>query len=134
MVSLFSPSIYIQPSTDRFLATHLGLFVVLLCASDGDCPAGSTCTNNAFQRKRWAALEFAPAGRKGYGLFAQQDIAAGQLVIEYCGEVMDEKTFRARKAAYVANGLRHSYFMALNSTEYIDACEKGNMARFTNHR
>jgi SET domain-containing protein len=36
------------------------------------------------------------AGAKGFGLFAGQDLKAGQFVIEYLGEVLEEEEYHRR--------------------------------------
>lgn len=74
-------------------------------------------------------------GEKGYGVRCQEDINAGEFVIEYCGEVMLEDEFRKRLNAFLAEGEDACfYFMSLGSGLFIDAGLKGNTSRFINHR
>lgn len=40
------------------------------------------------------------AGAKGFGLFALEAIPAGQFIIEYIGEVLDEEEYLRRKDFY----------------------------------
>lgn len=42
---------------------------------------------------------------------------SGSLIYEYIGEVVAEKTFRKRMAAYAQEGIRHFYFMMLQKEE-----------------
>jgi hypothetical protein len=64
------------------------------------------------------------AGPKGFGLFAEQDIKAGQFLIEYIGEVLEEEEYMRRKEYYIEIGQRHYYFMNVGNGEVIDACRK----------
>jgi SET domain-containing protein len=94
---------------------------------------GRQCANQRFQRRQYAAVAVIEAGRKGYGLRAEADIAAHSFIYEYIGEVIDEATFRRRMRAYDERGLRHFYFMMLQRNLFIDATERGSLARFCNH-
>ena len=99
----------------------------------GYCPCGDGCRNMAFQRRSYAPLRNVAVGRKGFGLVCDRALAKGDFVIEYTGEVLDQKSFAARKERYGEEGQRHYYFMTLSNTETIDAHRKGNLGRFLNH-
>jgi hypothetical protein len=73
------------------------------------------------------------AGAKGFGLFAGQDLKAGQFVIEYLGEVLEEEEYHRRKEYFIETGQRHYYFMNVGNGEVIDASRRGNLGRFINH-
>ena len=64
------------------------------------------------------------AGAKGFGLFAVEDINAGQFIIQYVGEVLEEEEYMRRKIYYQNTGQRHYYFMNIGNGEVIDACRK----------
>ncbi len=64
------------------------------------------------------------AGPKGHGLYTEEDLAAGQFVIQYVGEVLEEEEYLRRKHYYIQTGQRHYYFMNLGNGEVIDACRK----------
>ena len=64
------------------------------------------------------------AGAKGHGLFAAEAIRAGQFIIEYVGEVLEEDEYLRRKDFYQEVGQRHYYFMNIGNGEVIDACRK----------
>lgn len=66
------------------------------------------------------------AGAKGFGLFAAADLAAGQFLVEYVGEVLEEEEYLRRKGWYMATGQRHYYFMNVGNGEVIDACRKAS--------
>lgn len=64
------------------------------------------------------------AGPKGFGLYAEEDVKAGQFLIEYIGEVLEEEEYTRRKQYYIQHGQRHFYFMNIGNGEVIDACRK----------
>lgn len=97
------------------------------------CSCGKNCQNQRFQRRQYAEVHVIQTEKKGYGLVASADIAEAAFVYEYIGEVIDEEAFRARMADYDARKLTHFYFMMLNKDLFIDATEKGLLARFCNH-
>ncbi|GLU00957.1 hypothetical protein SLE2022_182900 [Rubroshorea leprosula] len=99
----------------------------------GTCPCGDLCSNQQFQKRKYAKMEWVRCGKKGYGLKMFEDISAGQFLIEYVGEVLDMQAYEKRQKEYASMGQRHFYFMTLNGSEVIDACAKGNLGRFINH-
>ncbi|ESW09471.1 hypothetical protein PHAVU_009G130100 [Phaseolus vulgaris] len=99
----------------------------------GTCPCGDRCSNQQFQKRKYANLRWFKCGKKGYGLKALGNVAQGQFLIEYVGEVLDMHTYEARQREYALKGHRHFYFMTLNGSEVIDASAKGNLGRFINH-
>ncbi|KAK9868684.1 hypothetical protein WJX84_008524 [Apatococcus fuscideae] len=99
----------------------------------GYCPAGDACTNQMFRRREYARIEQRRAGAKGFGLFTVDGLKAGQFIIEYIGEVIEEEEYMRRKLYYQSIGQRHFYFMNIGNGEVIDACRKGAMGRFINH-
>ena len=64
----------------------LNRMLCIECTEDF-CPCEQHCTNQAFSRRQYARLSVRRAGAKGFGLFAEQDLKAGQFIIEYVGEV-----------------------------------------------
>jgi histone-lysine N-methyltransferase SETD2 len=99
----------------------------------GTCPCGELCSNQQFQKRKYAKLESFRCGKKGHGLRLLEDIPDGGFLIEYVGEVLDTHAYEARQKEYALNGHKHFYFMTLNGSEVIDACAKGNLGRFINH-
>ncbi|KAK3083378.1 hypothetical protein FSP39_021087 [Pinctada imbricata] len=97
------------------------------------CPCGEFCTNKRFQKREYAKVEAFQTDWKGFGLRATADLEVGDFVMEYIGEVLDYKQFKARTKQQAKLGQEHHYFMALNSDEVIDASYKGNASRFMNH-
>ncbi|WOL02330.1 histone-lysine N-methyltransferase ASHH1 isoform X1 [Canna indica] len=99
----------------------------------GYCPCGMLCKNQKFQKCQYAKSRLFKTEDRGWGLLADEDIKAGQFVIEYCGEVISWKEAKLRSQAYESAGLRDAYIIYLNAYESIDATHKGSLARFINH-
>lgn len=101
------------------------------CYDEFCCDAN--CANRRFQRHQHSNVDVFKAGKKGYGVRTLQDIAEGAFIYEYTGEVLDEQRFQKRQQKYDREGVKHFYFMMLQKDEFIDATEKGSIARFCNH-
>ncbi|XP_056164650.1 histone-lysine N-methyltransferase ASHH2 isoform X2 [Syzygium oleosum] len=99
----------------------------------GTCPCGDLCSNQQFQKRKYAKMQWLRCGKKGYGLQVLEDVSKGGFIIEYVGEVLDMPAYKARQREYASQGHKHFYFMTLNGSEVIDACAKGNLGRFINH-
>uniref|UniRef100_A0A2P2K3Q8 Uncharacterized protein MANES_12G141700 n=1 Tax=Rhizophora mucronata TaxID=61149 RepID=A0A2P2K3Q8_RHIMU len=99
----------------------------------GYCPCGDYCKNQRFQKCQYSKTKLFKTEDRGWGLLADEDIKAGQFVIEYCGEVISWKEARRRSQNYVNQGLKDAFIISLNSSESIDATKKGSLARFINH-
>ncbi|KAL0033139.1 hypothetical protein WJX79_005261 [Trebouxia sp. C0005] len=97
------------------------------------CPCGDQCSNQMFAQQRYAKINQRRAGAKGFGLFTKEDLQAGQFIIEYIGEVLEEDEYHRRKGFYLESAQRHYYFMNVGNGEVIDACRKGALGRFINH-
>ncbi|KAL7268783.1 histone methyltransferase set2 [Rhizina undulata] len=98
-----------------------------------DCGCGKECQNQRFQRREYADVSVIKTEKKGFGLRANVDLRANTFIYEYIGEVIDEGKFRRRVEKYDSRGIKHFYFMSLGKNEFIDATEKGCLARFCNH-
>ncbi|XP_077231882.1 histone-lysine N-methyltransferase, partial [Tasmannia lanceolata] len=99
----------------------------------GTCPCGDLCSNQQFQKRKYANFKWFRCGRKGHGLQLLERVSQGQFLIEYVGEVLDLHAYEDRQKDYASRGQKHFYFMTLNGSEVIDACAKGNLGRFINH-
>lgn len=97
------------------------------------CLCGDDCSNQRFQKKQYSEVKVVQTEKKGYGLVATSPIAANQFIYEYIGEVINEEAFRERMVDYDTRKLRHFYFMMLAKDSFIDATERGCLARFCNH-
>lgn len=97
------------------------------------CRCGEFCDNQQFQRHNYSPISVFRTEKKGFGIRAEADIPPETFLIEYVGEVLNNKQFEKRAAKYSKQKNRHYYFMALRSNAVIDATVKGNISRFINH-
>lgn len=99
------------------------------------CPSGSNCKNQCFERKVYAALKVVFINeKKGFGLIADEFINAGTFLMEYVGELITENELLRRKSQKEGRaGPKHFYFMTYSKGLYLDADRKGNESRFVNH-
>ncbi|KAK9449347.1 uncharacterized protein V1518DRAFT_437715 [Limtongia smithiae] len=100
---------------------------------NNDCNCGNNCQNQRFQRREYANIDIIQTDMKGYGVRAMSFIRAGTFIYEYIGEVIDEGKFRRKMQQYDEDGIKHFYFMMLQKGEFVDATQKGCLARFCNH-
>lgn len=96
------------------------------------CPCKEKCKNQRFRKCEYVKCKPFKTKSAGWGLVAQEDIKEGQFVIEYCGEVIDEKECDKRLKK-IASTQSNFYFLTLDKDLFIDAGPKGNLARFMNH-
>lgn len=69
----------------------------------------------------------------GMGLYAQEDIGIGELVIEYVGSVVRRSVADVREMRYEEQGIGDSYMFRMNSDSVIDATHRGGIGRYINH-
>ncbi|KAM0753347.1 hypothetical protein T439DRAFT_379041 [Meredithblackwellia eburnea MCA 4105] len=84
-------------------------------------------------RTRKKQLTFARSGIEGYGLFAAEPIPAGEMVIEYVGELIRQQVADRREKAYERQGIGSSYLFRVDEDLVVDATKKGNLGRLINH-
>ncbi|CAO4378815.1 unnamed protein product [Caenorhabditis nigoni] len=72
---------------------------------------------------------------KGYGIFAKGDIAQGEFLAEYVGELIDppEKARRLQIIAISRDFQANQYMMDLGKGWAVDAARYGNLSRYINH-
>jgi SET domain-containing protein len=61
----------------------------------------------------------------GLGLFAIEDIAKGERIVEYTGPLISNREVEKRKAG--------KYFFGINTKWSIDGSPRSNMGRYVNH-
>lgn len=69
----------------------------------------------------------------GSGIVADEDIKRKEFVIEYVGEVIDDKTCEERLWKMKHSGETNFYLCEINRDTVIDATYKGNKSRYINH-
>lgn len=72
------------------------------------------------------------SGIHGKGVFALQDIAAGETLIEYVGEVITWVEAQARHP-HDPSDPNHTFFFHIDENRVIDALVGGNSSRWINH-
>ncbi len=72
------------------------------------------------------------SGVHGKGVFALQDIAKGEVLIEYVGEIIDWEEAQRRHPHDPANP-NHTFYFQVDADHIIDALYGGNAARWINH-
>lgn len=96
------------------------------------CPCGSSCTNRPFHMRKSPKLAPFLTEHCGWGVITKEPIDKGSFVIEYVGEIIDEKECENRLWEAKARGERNFYLMEINSSTTIDARHKSNIARLIN--
>lgn len=84
-------------------------------------------------KARKKQLRFSKSPIHDWGLYAEEPIAANDLVIEYVGEVIRQQVAEEREKRYERCGIGSSYLFRVDEDTVIDATKKGSLARFINH-
>ncbi|MBW0465393.1 hypothetical protein O181_005108 [Austropuccinia psidii MF-1] len=84
-------------------------------------------------RTRKKQLKFARSPIHDWGLYAMEMIPAGEMVIEYVGEVIRQAVADRREKAYERMGIGSSYLFRVDNDLVVDATKKGNLGRLINH-
>uniref|UniRef100_A0A7S1TFG5 Histone-lysine N-methyltransferase n=1 Tax=Compsopogon caeruleus TaxID=31354 RepID=A0A7S1TFG5_9RHOD len=100
---------------------------------DKECPAGTVCKNRRFKQRAYCKVEVFRTSCRGFGLRCKDNVQAGALVIEYVGEVIDDKEVNHRLNLGVNRNSSNWYIIRLTDDLYVDAERKANLARFINH-
>ncbi|PAA63624.1 hypothetical protein BOX15_Mlig026212g1, partial [Macrostomum lignano] len=101
----------------------------------GLCAAKDRCLNQRFVKREYPtqAVFKTNQGGRGWGLKAMQDIAKGEFVNEYVGDLIDEEEAKKRLSWAHDHGVTNFYMLTLDKGRIIDAGPKGNLSRFMNH-
>jgi len=101
-----------------------------------NCRVGPNCGNRRLgMRQHVKKCKPKTEKGKGWGLMTMENISKDNLVQEYLGDVIDEKTKEQRLKDW---SIEHPndpnfYIMCLSQGWYIDAREHANLSRFINH-
>ncbi|CAK7325030.1 unnamed protein product [Dovyalis caffra] len=109
---------------------HCGM---LLSSCSSGCKCGSSCSNKPFQHRPVKKMKLVQTDKCGSGIVADEDIKQGEFVIEYVGEVIDDKTCEERLWKMKHRGETNFYLCEINRDMVIDATYKGNKSRYINH-
>lgn len=95
-----------------------------------DLPIAMKYRMSKTQPKR---VEVGPSKIHRNGLFTHEDLAGGDIVIEYVGERIRNKVADKREVVYELKGIGDCYLFRLDKEYIIDATFNGNKARYLNH-
>ena len=101
---------------------------VLATSNDG----GDAISFNQL-KKRKKPVKFARSAIHNWGLYAMENIAANDMIIEYVGEKVRQQVADMRERQYLKSGIGSSYLFRIDESTVIDATKKGGIARFINH-
>jgi serine/threonine protein kinase len=99
-----------------------------------NCLAASLCGNKRMQRKEFCDVEVFDAGPKGKGLRLSPTTKAadkGDILCEYTGRAIREAALNRLFRRYQLD--RRLYILSLGDGVYLDARQKGGLARYINH-
>lgn len=84
-------------------------------------------------KKRKKKVKFERSAIHGWGLYADENIALGDMIIEYVGEKVRQAVANIREIRYDKQGMGSSYLFRIDDDTVVDATKKGGIARFINH-
>lgn len=84
-------------------------------------------------KKRKKPVKFARSAIHNWGLYAMENIAANDMIIEYVGEKVRQQVADMRERQYLKSGIGSSYLFRIDESTVIDATKRGGIARFINH-
>jgi hypothetical protein len=77
-------------------------------------------------------LRFDRSGIHAWGVFADEDIAAGEMIVEYRGELIGNAIAEKREKEYETAKIGSDYMFRVDAFNVCDATKQGNVARFIN--
>lgn len=96
------------------------------------CPCGDKCRNTKIQKHIVAPVERFMTQNKGWGVKTNQVIKKGTYILEYVGEVVNEREFKERMGTLYKDDIHH-YCLHLDGGLVIDGHRMGSDCRFVNH-
>lgn len=90
------------------------------------------CENRRFKNYAYPKLSVEKIKNKGWGLMAEENITAGDFVIEYVGELINKRECDRRLQLKEKRKDENYYVLPIGDI-FIDSNRKGNDARFINH-
>ncbi len=84
------------------------------------------------QAPKTRRIQVRRSGIHGKGVFAVQDIAAGETLLEYVGEIISWEEAQARHP-HDPSDPNHTFYFHVDATRVIDAKNGGNSSRWINH-
>jgi histone-lysine N-methyltransferase SETD1 len=81
---------------------------------------------------RESHLRFDRSGIHAWGVFADQEIREGEVVVEYRGEIIGNATAEKREKEYEEAKIGSDYMFRIDANFVCDATKRGNVARYIN--
>uniref|UniRef100_A0A453KKZ5 Histone-lysine N-methyltransferase ASHH3 n=4 Tax=Triticinae TaxID=1648030 RepID=A0A453KKZ5_AEGTS len=106
---------------------------MLFSCCSSNCKCENNCANKSFQLRPLFKTKLIKTEKCGFGLIAEEEIKKGEFVIEYVGEVIDDRTCEERLWKMKRQRYTNFYLCEVSSNMVIDATNKGNKSRFINH-
>lgn len=78
-------------------------------------------------RTRKKQLKFSRSPIEGYGLYAMETIAPGEMVCEYVGEIVRSAVAEVREQRYLKQGIGSSYLFRIDADVVCDATFRGSV-------
>ena len=116
-------------ANNRRLVADIAAQKQVLATSNGE---GDALRFNQL-KKRKKPVKFARSAIHNWGLYAMENIAANDMIIEYVGEKVRQQVADMRERQYLKSGIGSSYLFRIDENTVIDATKKGGIARFINH-
>lgn len=89
------------------------------------------CANTNILRGAHRRIGMAESTTHGWGAYALEEIAEGDFIYEYTGELLTQDEAERRGNVYDRNAV--SFLFDLNEDAVVDAARKGNKSKFANH-
>ena len=116
-------------ANNRRLVADIAAQKQVLATSNGE---GDALRFNQL-KKRKKPVKFARSAIHNWGLYAMEDIAANDMIIEYVGEKVRQPIADIRERRYDQSGIGSSYLFRIDENTVVDATKRGGIARFINH-
>lgn len=84
------------------------------------------------RRERYSRLAIGKSRIHNWGLFSRRDFKAGDLVVEYIGQIIDQAEADRREVDYERRNI-DNYMFALEHNVVIDGTMHGSISRLYNH-
>ncbi|KAL4579606.1 hypothetical protein LXL04_015760 [Taraxacum kok-saghyz] len=108
---------------------HCGM---LLSSCSSNCKCDNSCLNKPFHRRPMKKMKIVQTEKCGSGVVDEENIRHGEFIIEYVGEVIDDKTCEERLWRMKRQGETNFYLCEINRDMVIDVTFKGNQSRYIN--
>lgn len=79
------------------------------------CPTGDNCQNQRLQKQQYFPIQIIKTSDRGFGAVAKTDIPNSGLIVEYCGEIIDQDTRDERLFEMEKNNDTNYYFFSIDS-------------------